>query len=262
MKFIKKDLNGALGTLTLNRPDVRNAFHPEMIRELTEAFRELTASSVRVVLLRGEGKSFCAGADLEWMKSMAQFSREQNLADAGELFNLFETAKFCLKPMIGMVQGHAMGGALGLLAVCDFVLAESRTQFCFSEVKLGLVPAVISSFVLEKMQPSRARAAMLTGELFSAEQARDWGLVSFVGSQAECEAEKERLLKLFQNAAPQAVAATKELCLYHPSHSPDEIRRHSIEVIADRRVSSEGQDGLSSFFQGRKPQWQNEEGGD
>ncbi|NJL25383.1 MAG: hypothetical protein HC902_09545 [Calothrix sp. SM1_5_4] len=158
--------------ISLNRPDKRNAFHPEMINELTAAFTEAAKEkTVRAVLLTGEGKSFCSGGDLEWMRSMAAYSLKENLRDAGELYDMYWAIRDCPVPVVGKVFGHCFGGGAGLTAVCDIVAADASTQFCFSEVKWGLVPAVISPFVTERAGAARVREWFVTAKVFTAADA-------------------------------------------------------------------------------------------
>ena len=237
----------------LNRPDKRNSFNPAMIQELTKAFSDV--GDARVVLLRGEGPSFCTGADLDWMKSVKNFSLEENKKDSETLYKMFETLKNCPVPVIGQVHGHVMGGALGLLALCDIAAAEKGTQFCFSEVKLGLVPAVISPFILGKVAVGRARRWMLTGEIFGAEQAERDGLVNFVGDEAAVKTFIKTAVDQFKKLGPLAVKDTKYL-LANMHQWPEEKRfKETTRIIAERRVSDEGQEGLASFQEKRSPSW-------
>ena len=255
-KFIQFSHQDHIAHVVLNRPDMRNAFNPEMISEIEEIFKiQLPLiSGLRAVLLSGAGASFCAGGDLEWMKSMAQFSFEQNHKDARELFSMFLSMKNCEVPLIGFVHGHAMGGGVGLAAVCDIVAAESHTEFALSEVRLGIAPAVISTFVLEKMTPSSARRYMLTGDKFSATEARDHGLVNFAGSKTECDSFIESILKSLFDSGPEAVRETKKLikfCLFEKDLS--RIESECTRLIATRRASPEGQEGLKAFLNKTKP---------
>jgi methylglutaconyl-CoA hydratase len=246
-----------VATVTLNRPEVRNAFHPSMIRELTEVFTELAGKpDVSVVVLRGEGKSFCSGADLGYMKSMADFSFEENRQDALELWGMFESLRNCPHPIVGRIHGHAMGGAVGLAALCDVAAAVTDTQFCFSEVRLGIAPAVISPFVLEKMSASYARRLMLTAEVFSAEQAFESGLVQFVGDEPSVDTFLNSVIRALVSNGPEAVRATKAL-LRQVSQTPSWSDRRDLtsRVIAERRVSAEGQEGLRGFLEKRAPSW-------
>ena len=186
MKHLKVTQNQNVVTVALNRPEKRNAFHPEMIVEITKVFEAFGKDkNVRAVLLTGEGESFCAGGDLEWMRSMAKFTFRKNLTDANQLYDMFWRIRSCPVPVIGRVFGHCFGGGAGLVAVCDIVAAEQKTQFCFSEVKVGLVPAVISPFVTERAQPAWIREWFLTARVFLANEAVTGGLVNFEGNQLD-----------------------------------------------------------------------------
>jgi methylglutaconyl-CoA hydratase len=259
-KTIRIELEGAVATVVLNRPDVRNAFHPTMISELTEAFREIAArEDLSVVVLKGEGKSFCSGADLGYMKSMAEFTLEENKQDSEQLFDMFWALRCLPQPVIGLVHGHVMGGALGLLALCDVASAIEETQFCFSEVRLGLAPAVISPFVMEKASPSFVRRYFLSAEVFDVEAARDSGLVQQSGSREVCEAWVNQMTKIFLANGPQAVRASKSLILFNETNGDWHSRRSfTTQAIAERRVSDEGQEGLKSYFEKRSPAWKQE----
>lgn len=260
-KNVRVEENGRIVTVILNRPDVRNAFQPEMIRELTAVFGELSnRQDISVIVLKGEGKSFCSGADLGYMKSMAGFSFEENVRDSGELYDMFWTMRTCPHPIVARVHGHAMGGALGLIAVSDVVGAVEGTQFCFSEVKLGLAPAVISSFVLERMAPSHARRYMLTGEVFGTDEALRSGLVHFAGDSAAVDAFIEKVAKTIARNGPEGVRATKTLIMQVSAENDWNKRRElTTRVIAERRASAEGQEGLRAFFEKREPAWRPKE---
>jgi methylglutaconyl-CoA hydratase len=251
------DKQGPVVTVSLNRPEVRNAFHPSMIAELTEVFAALSqVSDVSAIILRGRGASFCAGADLGYMKSMAAFTYEENERDAQSLFEMFWTLANCPHPVIGKVHGHAMGGAVGLVSICDVAAAESGTKFCFSEVKLGLVPAVISPFILQKMNPGAARRYMLSAEVFEASEALTSGLVQFVGSETEVDGFIKNTAQNFSASGPEAVRATKKL-LKAITETTDWQKRREVttHVIAERRVSAEGQEGLKAYLEKRAPHW-------
>lgn len=254
---LKVEAAGRVTTVSLNRPDVRNAFHPTMIRELTEVFTVLgSRKDISVIVLRGEGKSFCSGADLGYMKSMASFSFEENQQDSQQLFGMFWALRSCPHPIVGRVHGHVMGGALGLAALCDVVAAVEETQFCFSEVKLGLAPAVISPFVLERMHVSHARRFMITGEVFGVKEALASGLVHFVGVEEGVDAFVAQLTQSMCQNGPEGVRATKVL-VRTMGEVGDWARRREMttKVIAERRVSEEGQEGLRGFLEKRSPKW-------
>lgn len=259
MTNITLAVEGRVATLTLNRPDIRNAFNAEMISELTSAFKSLqTRHDVSVLVLRGEGKSFCSGADLGYMKSMADFSLEENLADARALDEMFWALRVCPQAVVGRIHGHAMGGALGLIALCDIAAAVDGTQFCFSENRLGLVPAVISPYVLEKMNANAARRFMLTAEVFTVWQAADGGLIEFAGGETEVDEFVSGVVRTLAGNGPEAVQVTKKL-LRRLGAQPDWIlkRETTTRTIAEKRVGAEGQEGLKSFLEKRAPSWKN-----
>ncbi len=254
---LKIEVAERLATVSMNRPEVRNAFHPTMIRELTLAFRELgSRKDIAAIVLKGEGKSFCSGADLGYMKAMAAFSFDENASDSEQLFEMFWAIRECPLPVIARLHGHVMGGALGLAAVCDLAAAVEGTQFCFSEVRLGLAPAVISPFVLERMASAHARRYMLTGEIFGAGEAFDSGLAQFVGDEASVDAFVLKAVAAFKFNGPEAVRATKAL-IRAVGETSDWTKRKSMttQVIAERRVSEEGQEGLRGFLEKREPKW-------
>lgn len=253
MKHIKVEDKNHVRTIELNRPERRNAFHPGMIDELTSVFRD--SEGLRAVVLRGAGDSFCSGGDLEWMKSMAGYTYEENKKDSLALFDMFQAASSISCPLLGRVHGHAFGGALGLIAVCDIVVAEAGTQFCFSEVRWGLAPAVISPFVVAKMAPHKAREWMLTAKVFSAAEAADAGLVHFVGSTEQIDESLSKTLHKISQAGPEAVRATKQLLHFLSENAESAYRTEAARVIAERRVSAEGQKGLQAFFAKTKPDW-------
>lgn len=242
--------------LKLNRPAVRNAFNPEMIAELTKIFRELEQrQDLRAVVLQGEGKAFCAGADLNWMQEMVNYSFEENTADSLKLFEMFESIANCTLPVLGMVHGAAFGGALGLVAVCDEVVAEEGTQFCFSEVKLGIAPAVISAFVNRKALLGKVRPLMLSGIIFNSHIAQQAGLVSEIAPLGQGHTVLQKVLHNYLQAGPQAVRETKKMLNQQFEMNWSQQKQQTIKVIAERRCSSEGQEGLKSFLQKREPQW-------
>lgn len=256
MKQLKITQNQSVVTVSLNRPEKRNAFQPEMIKEITQFFKGLRKEkNVRAVLLTGEGESFCSGGDLEWMKSMAKYNLKQNLKDAGELFDMYWAMRACPVPVIGKVFGHCFGGGAGMTAVCDIVAAEQKTQFCFSEVKWGLVPAVISPFVVERARPGWIREWFLTARVFLANEAMSGGLVNFEGNQTDVDDFIEQTLNLILAAAPDAVRATKALHQSYSTINWKKTRATVTKLIAQRRVSQEGQLGLQAFLLKQSPKW-------
>jgi len=236
---------GEILRITLARPERRNAFDAELIRELAEAFVDVGRS--RAVVLAGEGASFSAGADVDWMRSSADLSYEENLADANALRGMLEAIDRCPAPVISRVQGHALGGGCGLVACSDIAVAADDAIFGFSEVKLGIVPAVISPFALAKIGPSAARRYFVTGEPFDAHTALRIGLVH--EAARDLDAALERVLAEVLSAGPKAARAAKRLVLERPD-GPETARS-----IAERRTSDEGQEGLHAFLEKRRPNW-------
>jgi methylglutaconyl-CoA hydratase len=240
----------------LNRPEVRNAFNPAMIAEITNTFLALEKrQDLRAVVLQGEGKAFCAGADLNWMKEMVDFTLQQNREDSVKLFEMFESIAECSLPVIGMIHGSAFGGALGLVAVCDEVIAEEGTQFCFSEVKLGIAPAVISAFVNRKAVPGKVRPLMLSAVVFNPHIAQQAGLVTEVVPVGEGHLALQKVLHNYLQCGPQAIRETKILLNGLRSMDWHEQRDATTILIAERRVSDEGQEGLKSFLEKSEPSW-------
>ncbi len=274
LETIRVERRGPVVWVTMDRRETRNAFNPTMIGELTRAFLDLGAGGgqasqgaaeveslgPRVIVLAGEGRIFSAGADLDWMRSMAGYSTEENVADALRLAALFSAIRDCPLPVIARVQGAAMGGGSGLVAACDIALAAEGARFAFSEARLGILPAVISPFVLPRIGVSAARELFLTGERFDAERARQIGLVSRVVPEDELsEAVDERVAALLP-AAPGAQADIKRLIPALGSMvEPEEILDMTARMIAERRASDEGQEGMSAFLERRRPAWVDEE---
>jgi methylglutaconyl-CoA hydratase len=238
--------DGDLLHVTLSRPERRNAFDAELIAELTEAF-EGVAEDVRAVVLSGEGQSFSAGADVEWMRSSIELSYEENVADARRLRKMLETIETCPAPVLTRVHGHALGGGCGLVACSDVVVSAPDTVFAFSEVKLGIIPAVISPFALAKIGPSAARRYFVTGEPFDAQTALRIGLVHEVAD--DLDAAVGRIVAHLRSAGPEAARHAKKLVLERPDGLGTERR------IAQRRTSDEGQEGLRAFLEKRPPGW-------
>lgn len=244
--MLRIDRQDEVTNLTLTRPEVRNAFNDELIAALDEAFASLDPET-RVVTLRGEGKVFCAGGDLEWMRKAAGYTEEQNAADALKLANLFARIQSCRALTICVVQGAAFGGGLGLVAACDVAIAVQGTKFCFSEVRLGLIPATISSVVIPKIGPGHARALFATAEVFLADRAERMGLVHQVTATEEdalAAADKMELLAL--ENGPQAVAEAKRLVLDYPLSLEETARR-----LARARAGEEGREGVNAFLEKR-----------
>jgi methylglutaconyl-CoA hydratase len=245
-----------VGTITLTRPQMHNAFDDALIARLTEAFRFMADEpDVRVVVLSAEGKSFSAGADLNWMKRMAGYTREQNLADARALATLMETIDRCPKPTLAVVHGAAYGGGVGLIAACDIAIGTAGATFALSEVKLGIIPAVISPYVLNAIGPRAARRYMLTGERFDAEEAHRIGLLHDVVGSEELAGARELMIRVLLQAGPAAQTAVKDLIRAVAFRAPDAVMDETAGRIADIRASAEGQEGLGAFLEKRKPSW-------
>ena len=254
--MLKLHEDNSIAYVTLDRPEVRNAFHPEMIQKITKTFTQLSKrKDLRAVVLRGEGKVFCAGADLNWMKEMVKYSFKKNQNDSHQLFEMFASVANCEVPVVGVVHGAAFGGALGLMAACDYVIAEEKTQMCFSEVKLGIAPAVITYFIGKKCAQGVVLPLMLTGKIFSPQEVLGSGLVHEVVSEAQMIEKLNQVVKYFLEAGPEAVRATKKLVKEVSVLSKAQAKIKTSKVIAERRVSKEGQEGLKGFLEKRSPSW-------
>ncbi len=255
---ITLERDGPLATITLNRPDLRNAFNETAIAELSVAFQLLgDDSAIRVVILAAQGPAFCAGADLNWMKKMAGYSREQNLADAAQLAAMLRAIALCPKPVIARVQGDVYAGGVGLVAAADIAVVADTAHFCLSETRIGLIPATISPYVIRAMGMSAARRYFLTAERFTAERAKECGLAHEVVPAAELEQTVNAIVQALLAASPQAVAAAKQLVRDVGGRAIDEaLVADTVERIADIRASSDGREGIQSFLDKRKARWQ------
>jgi methylglutaconyl-CoA hydratase len=246
MEALRVDQAGDLLRVTMARPEQRNAFDAALIEELTAAFSQV-GEDVRAVVLEGEGKSFSAGADVEWMRNAIELSYEENVADARRLRMMLETIDSCPAPVLARVQGHALGGGCGLVACVDIAVSAPDVRFAFSEVKLGIIPAVISPFALAKIGPSAARRYFVTGERFDAATALRIGLVHELAE--DLDAAVERVVAELRTAGPEAARHAKKLVLERPDGLGTERR------IAQRRTADEGQEGLRAFLEKRNPSW-------
>lgn len=250
---------GARGVarLTLTRADKHNAFNDKLIVELTQMLRGLESDPrVRVVVLAAEGQSFSAGADLNWMRSMAQYGEEQNLSDARQLASLMATLNGLKKPTLALVQGPAIGGGVGLVACCDIAIAASSAFFCLSEVRLGLSPSVISPYVVAAMGARAARRYFLTAERFSADEAEALGLVHEVVPDTLLQTRGDEVVERLLEGGPEAQAETKDLIASVAGRQPGpELSEETARRIARLRVGAEGQEGMAAFFDKRKPGW-------
>ncbi len=242
-------------TVTLNRPEVHNAFNDELIAEAIDLFGGISATTARAVVLRGAGQSFCAGADLNWMSRMVSYTRDENIRDSSELARMYALMNECPIPVVGRVQGAAIGGGVGLVAVCDIVIATPDVKFGLSEVKLGILPAVISPYVIAKIGETHARALFLTGERFDAERAQRIGLVHRIADAAALDSAVNDVVAQIRTSGPEAVRECKKLISYVASHEMIDAVPYTIEAISARRVSEEGQAGMGAFLKKEKAPW-------
>ena len=257
MKHVEIETSAGVASVTLNRAEVRNAFNDEVISQVTAAFKQLGArDDVRCIVLAARGTAFCAGADLNWMRSMADYTREQNLEDATRLAHMMRTLYECPKPTIARIQGDVYAGGTGLVAACDIAVSVDTAHFCLSEVKLGLLPSTISPYVIRAMGARAAQRYFLTAERFSAAEALRIGFVHAVVSADALDAKVAELAQALVNAGPAAVKGCKKLLQDVAGHAiTPELVAMTVASIADVRVSPEGREGLQSFLQKRKPNW-------
>lgn len=255
-KNIKIELNKGVARVTLNRPDMRNAFNDELIVEVCDLFKSIRDDDdIRVVVLTGAGRAFCAGADLNWMKRMVHYDRKENIRDAEHLVDMLELMDTCPKPVVGQINGPAIGGGCGVVAVCDIAIASLNAYFAFSEVKLGIIPATISPYVIRKIGIGPTRALFLTGERFDPQRARDLQLVHEVAPPEALDAVVDAKVQLLLTSGPEAMAEVKKLVRMVPQVDPKKLKRYTAELIADLRASSEGQDGMNAFLKKKDPKW-------
>ena len=248
--------DGPVAKITLNRPEVHNAFNSQMFADLDRAYDAIAENEdTRVAILTGEGRSFCAGADLNWMKKVKDMTFEESVEDSLVLSELLHKMYSFRKPTIARVNGAAIGGGTGFVCVCDIGVASARAKFSFSEVKLGLVPACISPYAVRRIGESRARRFFLSGERLNAEQARDAGLVNFVVQHDELDTFIDGLVEQLVTSGPYALSACKRLIEGVSSMSLEEAKRFTAEVLADLRRGPEGQEGMAAFLEKRKPRW-------
>ena len=259
---IRLERQGAVARLTLARPDVRNAFDEILIGELIEACASLRseadaggATAPRAVVLTGEGAAFCAGADMNWMKRSVQFSREENEADARRFAGMLRGLDELPIPTLARVNGVCLGGGMGLISCCDVVVAVEGADFGFTEVRLGIAPAVISTFVLPKIGAAAARRYFLTGEIFKTAEARAIGLVHEIVAKEALDGAVDRIVGALSGNGPRAVAAAKRLIREGLARTREESIAETAKAIAELRVSPEGQEGLGAFLEKRRPAW-------
>jgi methylglutaconyl-CoA hydratase len=255
-RYLLTRRDGPIEYVTLNRPDVRNAFNEDVIAEVTAWCEGILAGGpVRCAVIGGAGPVFCAGADLAWMSKMVAFSHEENLADANAAARMYASLDRLPVPLIGRVQGAALGGGAGIAAVCDVVVAEEGAIFGFTEVKFGIVPAMISPYVLAKIGESATRHLFITGARFSAQHAREVGLVHSVVPAADLDAQVAHYAREMLSCGPEAIATVKTLLREIAHRQPADAVGITAEAIAARRVSREGQDGMTAFLEKRKAAW-------
>ena len=255
-RFLSVERRGLAAWVTLNRPEVHNAFNEALIAELHDTFARLSeAEDLRAVVLQGVGRSFCAGADLHWMRASLEFTREQNVADALRMADMFRAIDACPHPVVGRIHGAALGGGAGLTAVCDIAIASDDCRFGFTEARLGIAPAVISPFATRKIGESHARALFTTAERFDAARALAIGLVHQVVPAAELDDAVQATLRNIGLSGPAGVRAGKRVAKT-VTHLPDaEARELTAEIIAGLRVSAEGQEGIRAFLEKRTASW-------
>lgn len=244
--------------VALNRPAVHNAMNALMIKELTEAMELLDSrDDTRVIEICGNGKSFCAGADIGYMRDVAGYGYSENRADAQRLSKLFRSIYFCSKPVIALVHGNVIGGGNGIMAACDVVLAERDTMFAFSEVRIGITPATISPFVIARSGEAAARDLMLSGRRFNAEEALHYHLINFAGTMEEVNKRLDMYIDSFLSASPRAVSDCKQLIrtVCGRNDTYDEVFDMTADVIASERMSDDGQEGMKAFLEKRQPRW-------
>ncbi|GGY91636.1 enoyl-CoA hydratase/isomerase family protein [Pseudoduganella plicata] len=251
------DIAERVATVTLDRPDVRNAFNEETIAELTAAFTALgEVDSIGAIVLAANGVAFCAGADLNWMRKMAGYSHDENRADAMQLANMLRTIYLCPKPVVAKVQGDCYAGGMGLVAACDIAVAVEDAQFCLSEVKLGLIPATISPYVIKAMGENAARRYFLTAERFNAREALRIGFVHEVATAAALDGQVAVIVQALAANSPNAVREAKTLVRdIAGQFVTDTLVADTAQRIANIRASDEGREGVQSFLDKRKPSW-------
>jgi methylglutaconyl-CoA hydratase len=256
LERLQVEYDGPVARIWMNRPDLRNAFDGLMITELRRVLFDLrSVDAVRVVVLGGRGPAFCAGADLQWMKAMASFTREENLREAQALADLFFTVYESPKPIVARVHGAALGGGAGLVAASDIPVAALGTQFGFTEVRLGILPAVISPYVIGKIGEAAARELFLTGERFEAVRAVEIGLIRSAVPEDDLDAAVEGRVKELLQAGPRAIAEAKALIREVAWRRVEDVQRYTVERIAEIRTTTEGQEGMRAFLEKRKPYW-------
>jgi len=259
LETILFNVEGSIAKIILNRPEIHNAFNDIMLSELIEVFKEVRQrkSEIRVVILTGNGKSFCAGADLHWMRRMVNYSYAENVEDSKRLSECLYRLYTLPQPTIARVNGASVGGGMGLVAACDIVVAQEEAVFSLSEVKVGLVPACISPYVIKRAGEAKCREFFLSGERISAEKAFSAGLLNEIVPFDRLDPVVDRWKSQFLNNGPEALSVCKQLLEKIPSMSLDEAMEYTADGIAKLRISKEGQEGMNAFLEKRKPSWRN-----
>jgi methylglutaconyl-CoA hydratase len=243
-------------TVALNRPDVHNAMNEILMDELTRCFQQLSIDdTVTAIILTGNGKSFCAGADLTWMKKMVTYSQEENKKDSRLLLDMYESIHSCPKPVLGRINGAAFGGGIGLLAVCDITITVPEVTFAFSEIKLGIIPAVISTFVASRMTPAAMRRLFITGERFDSATAQKIGLIDIIVTPEKFDETINSCIEQVHSSGPHAIKEVKHLIYNLQKMDIKEYKEFTVEKISELRASEEGQEGIKGFLEKRKPSW-------
>jgi methylglutaconyl-CoA hydratase len=243
-------------TVILNRPEVHNAMNEKLMKELTSCFKELNNDNkTRIIILTGNGKSFSAGADLNWMKSMSHYSKEENIKDSRLLLDLYETIYNCKKPVIGRINGHAFGGGIGLIAVCDLTIVPHGKKFAFSEVNLGIIPSVISTYIVRRIGLINMRRLFITGERFDSEYANKIGLIDYVTTEEEFDKQVQKYVKQLHSSGPKAIFEVKELINKYQKMNIEKYKDYTVKKISELRVSDEGQEGINAFLEKRNSKW-------
>ena len=243
-------------TVSLNRPEVHNAMNEQLMNELTHCFKQLsTNDDVRCIVLTGSGKSFCAGADLNWMKSMIHYSKEENIKDSRLLLDLYESIYSCPKPVIGKINGHAFGGGVGLIAVCDITITIPDRKFAFSEANLGIIPSVISTYIAPRMKQADMRRFFITAERFDSDTAQQIGIIDYVVSPDHFDEKINEYITLVRSSGPNAIREAKNLLNHLTKMQTEKYKEFTVEKISDLRISAEGQEGINAFLEKRKPSW-------
>jgi methylglutaconyl-CoA hydratase len=257
LETILFNVDGPVARIILNRPEIHNAFNEIMLSELIQVFKDVQRQKgeIRVVILTGSGKSFCAGADLHWMKKMIHYSYEENIEDSNRLSECLYQLYTLPQPTIARVHGAAIGGGMGLVAACDIAVVQEDVMFSLSEVKVGLVPACISPYVIKRAGESKCREFFLSGERIDAQRALSAGLVNEVVPQGELDSAVDRWRDQFLKNGPEALAVCKELLEKVPGMDLDKAKAYTADVIAKLRISEEGQEGIKSFLKKDKPKW-------